>query len=117
VLVRLSAGSDSNQARPVYYMICAVGDEGGFAEGYDAALARALAEPADVSVLARGMVRPHESLDLALTPKKDVDLGVYVFFTARDSSFKLRIPKPVPKLLALHIERSAIRDQSSERQR
>ena len=35
VLVRLSASSDSNQARPVYYMIRAVGDEGGFGEGYD----------------------------------------------------------------------------------
>ena len=114
VLVRLSASEDSNQSRPVYYMIRAVGDESGFSEGYDAALARALSEPLDPSVLARGLVRPHESLELPLTPSEDVDLGVYVFFTQRNSTFKLRVPKPVPRLLALRIERSGIQAPGQE---
>ena len=58
VLVRVAASADSNRTRPVYYMIRTLADEAGFSEGYDAALARALGEPLDTSVLARGLVQP-----------------------------------------------------------
>jgi predicted component of type VI protein secretion system len=110
VHLEITAGKDTNHGGPLYVVVRKLDQAGFLADDYDAIADRLFAEPRDLSILRKVIVRPGQ----AITVDADRDLadgeilGIYFLFSVPGDSWRLAITDRAIQRIQIQLGASGI---------
>lgn len=100
--VQLRSTGRTNGGNTLYVMVRAV-DRATAAENYQDVAARLFADPPDATVIHSQPVFPGNPVTLSLDASDKKDLVLYFFFTEPGPSWRLPLPRPLPREVVLDL--------------